>query len=56
MEFCFQHEGLLIFPSLFTPAPDAMDRSLPQAVSLYYDFAGAIDNNLRFVGRLAGAG
>ena len=41
---CFQHEGLLIFPSLFAPAPEAADATLPHAVSLYYDFAGAIDN------------
>jgi WD40 repeat protein len=41
---CFQHEGLLIFPSLF-PAPSSVDLpSLIHAVSLYYDFAGAIDN------------
>ncbi len=41
---CFQHEGLLIFPTLFDPAPDTADGKLPHAVSLYYDFAGAIDN------------
>jgi PAS domain S-box-containing protein len=41
---CFQHEGLLIFPSLFAPAPQSADGKLPHAVSLYYDFAGAIDN------------
>lgn len=41
---CFQHEGLLIFPSLFAPAPEVLDTNLPHAVSLYYDFAGAIDN------------
>lgn len=40
---CFQHEGLLIFPSLFAPGP-ALDAPLPHTVSLYYDFAGAIDN------------
>ena len=41
---CFQHEGLLIFPTLFAPAPTTADTALPHAVSLYYDFAGAIDN------------
>ncbi|HPO15898.1 MAG TPA: metallophosphoesterase [Candidatus Hydrogenedentes bacterium] len=41
---CFQHEGLLIFPSLFASAPTATAETLPHAVSLYYDFAGAIDN------------
>ena len=41
---CFQHEGLLIFPTLFAPASSAADANLPHAVSLYYDFAGAIDN------------
>src|SRR5579862_369913 len=41
---CFEHEGLLIFPSLFPPAPESSDAKLPHAVSLYYDFAGAIDN------------
>jgi predicted MPP superfamily phosphohydrolase len=43
---CFQHEGLLVFPTLFAgaPATAAADAKLPHAVSLYYDFAGAIDN------------
>jgi small GTP-binding protein len=41
---CFQHEGLLIFPSLFAAAPEAIAATLSHAVSLYYDFAGAIDN------------
>jgi GTPase SAR1 family protein len=41
---CFQHEGLLIFPSLFAPAPEGADGKLLHSVSLYYDFAGAIDN------------
>ena len=41
---CFQHEGLLIFPTLFATAPTVADTLLPHAVSLYYDFAGAIDN------------
>jgi len=41
---CFEHEGLLIFPSLFAPAAGVREEKLPHAVSLYYDFAGAIDN------------
>lgn len=41
---CFQHEGLLIFPSLFSPTTDSAETKLTYAVSLYYDFAGAIDN------------
>jgi small GTP-binding protein len=41
---CFQHEGLLIFPSLFAGALDGADGKLLHSVSLYYDFAGAIDN------------
>jgi small GTP-binding protein len=43
---CFAHEGLLVFPSLFAAAPasEADNTPLPHAVSLYYDFAGAIDN------------
>ena len=42
---CFQHEGLLIFPSLFRPT-EATDSSnfARDSVSLYYDFSGAIDN------------
>jgi GTPase SAR1 family protein len=41
---CFQHEGLLVFPTLFPAAPAMADTALPHTVSLYYDFAGAIDN------------
>jgi GTPase SAR1 family protein len=41
---CFQHEGLLVFPSLFAPVPKMTDAKFPHAVSLFYDFAGAIDN------------
>lgn len=41
---CFQHEGLLIFPSLFAPFVETSGDKLSHAVSLYYDFAGAIDN------------
>jgi len=40
---CFNHAGLLIFPTLF---PDALDQTdtRTETVSLYYDFTGAIDN------------
>ncbi|MCU0685673.1 MAG: metallophosphoesterase, partial [Polyangiaceae bacterium] len=41
---CFRHEGLLIFPSLFPPSPAGPGAILPHAVSLYYDFSGAVDN------------
>ncbi|HEY5909971.1 MAG TPA: TIR domain-containing protein [Verrucomicrobiae bacterium] len=41
---CFRHEGLLIFPSLFAPTLGSPEVKLHHAVSLYYDFAGAIDN------------
>jgi hypothetical protein len=41
---CFQHEGLLIFPTLFSPAEREAGEAIPHAVSLYYDFSGAIDN------------
>ncbi|MFC1713649.1 metallophosphoesterase [Candidatus Poribacteria bacterium] len=42
---CFQHEGLLVFPSLFQEA-ETLDSSnfARDSVSLYYDFSGAIDN------------
>jgi GTPase SAR1 family protein len=41
---CFEHEGLLVFPSLFAAAAASTDDRLGHSVSLYYDFAGAIDN------------
>lgn len=41
---CFQHEGLLVFPSLFAPVSEVIEAKLPHAVALYYDFSGAIDN------------
>lgn len=41
---CFEHEGLLIFPTLFAPTTAGEQMTLPSSVSLYYDFAGAIDN------------
>jgi small GTP-binding protein len=41
---CLRHEGLLIFPSLFQPMLEEPGADLPHAVSLLYDFSGAIDN------------
>ena len=42
---CFQHEGLMIFPSLFQEAAASDSSSFARdSVSLYYDFSGAIDN------------
>jgi small GTP-binding protein len=41
---CFQHEGLLVFPTLFRPTERESGETFPHAVSLYYDFSGAIDN------------
>jgi small GTP-binding protein len=40
---CFPHEGLLVFPSLFTSI-EKDDVAVVQSASLYYDFSGAIDN------------
>ncbi|HEU4410857.1 MAG TPA: metallophosphoesterase [Polyangiaceae bacterium] len=41
---CFRHEGLLVFASLFQPSGADAGAALPHAISLYYDFSGAIDN------------
>jgi Icc-related predicted phosphoesterase len=41
---CLQHEGLLIFPSLFQPTEKDKAPAIPHSISLYYDFSGAIDN------------
>lgn len=41
---CFVHQGLLIFPSLFGRDNGISDAEFRHTVSLYYDFAGAIDN------------
>jgi predicted MPP superfamily phosphohydrolase len=41
-ELCFVDEGLLIFPSLFSPSE--APAPLPHSVSLFYVFSGAIDN------------
>ncbi len=40
---CFRHGGLLVFPTLF-PSAGRNEEKLPHSISLYYDFAGAIDN------------
>jgi small GTP-binding protein len=42
---CFSHEGLLVFPSLFTSKEKEEEaEAVLQSASLYYDFSGAIDN------------
>ena len=41
---CLQHEGLLVFPTLFQPTEKEDLETIPHAISLYYDFSGAIDN------------
>ncbi len=42
---CFRHQGLLVFPTLFPEPPtEAEAEKLSHAVSLWYDFTGAIDN------------
>jgi len=41
---CFVHEGLLIFPTLFTANNENYVDVAKIAVSLCYDFTGAIDN------------
>ncbi len=41
---CFEHEGLLVFPSLFRATEHENEAYLPHAISLYYDFSGSIDN------------
>jgi predicted phosphodiesterase len=41
---CIEHSGLLIFPSLFKHTPDDGQGEFSRAISLYYDFSGAIDN------------
>jgi len=43
-DICLRHEGLLVFPSLFPDRANRDESNLPHAVSLHYDFAGAIDN------------
>jgi GTPase SAR1 family protein len=41
---CFEHQGLLIFPSCFTSGSASVEIRRPHTVLLYYDFSGAIDN------------
>jgi GTPase SAR1 family protein len=41
---CIEHEGLLVFPSLFQPTESDSKEDFPHSISLYYDFSGAIDN------------
>ena len=41
---CFRHEGLLVFPSLYRATAGPEEEAFAHAVSLYYDFSGAIDN------------
>ncbi|WP_224242391.1 metallophosphoesterase [Hyalangium gracile] len=41
---CLRHEGLLIFPSLFRPAPTEPGAEFSHSVSLHYDCSGPIDN------------
>lgn len=41
---CLQHEGLLVFPSLFRPTERSGEPTPSQVVSLHYDFSGAVDN------------
>jgi len=41
---CLQHERLLIFPALFQPTEKDSKENIDHAISLYYDFSGAIDN------------
>ena len=43
-DICLRHEGVLVFPSLFQVTESGGDGDLIHAVSLYYDFTGAIDN------------
>ncbi|MGH9764784.1 MAG: metallophosphoesterase family protein, partial [Blastocatellia bacterium] len=41
---CLKHERLLIFPDLFPVAPADDEETARRAVSLFYDFSGAISN------------
>ena len=43
-EICLEHEGLLIFPSLFELSENQNSDNIPHHIPLYYDFSGAIDN------------
>jgi len=41
---CFEHQGLLIFPTCFGSLSPSSKGTPAQSASLYYDFSGAIDN------------
>jgi WD40 repeat protein/GTPase SAR1 family protein/predicted MPP superfamily phosphohydrolase len=41
---CFKHEGMLIFPTEFKQFEASDGERAARAVSIYYDFTGAIDN------------
>lgn len=41
---CFEHEGMIVFPTLFRQTEHVGDLEIQNSVSLYYDFSGAIDN------------
>jgi WD40 repeat protein len=40
---CFDHEGLLVFPTLFNDLAEH-EGTLPPSAPVYYDFSGPIDN------------
>ena len=53
---CFDHQGLLIFPTLFTEGA-AREGTLPPSAPVFYDFNGPIDNiYASLVARLAVSG
>jgi GTPase SAR1 family protein/predicted MPP superfamily phosphohydrolase len=53
---CFDHQGLLVFPTLFNDLTER-EGTLPPAAPLYYDFSGPIDNMYAsLVARLAVTG
>ena len=53
---CFDHEGLLVFPTLFNDLAER-EGTLPPSAPLYYDFNGPIDNiYASLVARLAVSG
>jgi small GTP-binding protein len=41
---CLKHERLLVFPTLFPETAAEEDEGAKRAVSLFYDFSGAVDN------------
>ena len=53
---CFDHQGLLVFPTLFDDLTEH-EGTLPPSAPLYYDFSGPIDNiYASLVARLAVSG